>query len=158
VLSAVGDAVLPETLGAAGRTRAVRAFSSWIAAYVPVSEELHGYGDAEITYTPADPAPGWNAQLEALDLLAKRKYRRGFGAIDIVKRRELLSAQIGRGGARLPANPLQAAHVAVALLAHWADSSEATDLAYGAVIGKGECRLLADSSHKPLPLAPKGTR
>jgi hypothetical protein len=152
-LAAVGDAVLPESLGAAGRTKAVRAFSAWVAAYQPVAEEMHGYGDAEITYTPADPAPGWNAQLEALDLLSRRKFRRGFAAIDTAKRRELLAAQIGRAGARLPSIPLQAAHVAVALMAHWADSSEATDFVYGVSIGKGECRILAQSSRKPLPLA-----
>jgi hypothetical protein len=114
---------------------------------------MHGYGDAEITYTPADPAPGWNAQLEALDLLSKRKFRRGFVAIDTMKRRELITAQIGRAGSGLPANPLEAAHVAVALMAHWADSSDATDFVYGAKIGKGECRILADSPRKPLPLA-----
>ena len=152
-LAAVGDAVLPESLGAAGRTKAVRAFSTWIAAYQPVAEEMHGYGNAEITYTPADPAPGWNAQLEALDLLSRRKFRRGVAAIDTTKRRELIATQIGRAGTRLPANPLQAAHVAVALMAHWADSSDATDLVYAAKIGKGECRILADSPRKPLPLA-----
>ena len=152
-LAAVGDAVLPESLGAAGRTKAVRAFGAWIGAYQPVAEEMHGYGNAEITYTPSDPAPGWNAQLEALDLLSKRKFRRGFAAIDTTKRRELITAQIGRAAARLSANPLQAAHVAVALLAHWADSSDATDVVYGAKIGKGECRILAESSRKPLPLA-----
>lgn len=152
-LAAVGDAVLPESLGAAGRTKAIRAFSAWIGAYQPVAEEMHGYGNAEITYTPSDPGPGWNAQLEALDLLSRRKFRRGFAAIDTTKRRELITAQIGRAAARLPANPLQAAHVAVALLAHWADSSDATDVVYGAKIGKGECRILAESSRKPLPLA-----
>ncbi len=152
-LAAVGDAVLPESLGAAGRTKAVRAFSTWISAYQPIAEEMHGYGDAEITYTPAHPAPGWNAQLEALDLLSKRKFRRGFVAIDTTKRRELITAQIGRAGTRLPANPLQATHVVVALMAHWADSSDATDLVYRAKIGKGECRILADSPRKPLPLA-----
>ena len=157
MLAAVGDAVLPESLGATGRTSSVRAFAAWIAAYQPVAEEMHGYGDAEITYTPADPAPGWNAQLEALDLLSRRKFRRGIAAIDTAKRRELIAAQIGRAGARLPSNPLQAAHVAVALMAHWADSSAATDVVYGAKIGKGECRILADSPRKPLPLA-GGTR
>ena len=156
-LAAVGDAVLPESLGAAGRTRAVRAFSAWIAAYQPVAEEMHGYGDAEITYTPADPAPGWNAQLQALELLARRKFRKSFSAIDTTKRRELIGTQIGRAGGRLPSNPLQAAHVAVALMAHWADSGEAPDFAYGARIGKGECRILADSPRKPLPIADGGT-
>lgn len=158
MLAAIGDAVLPESLGAAGRARAVRAFSAWIAAYHPVTEEMHGYGNAEITYTPADPAPGWNAQLEGLDLLSRRKHRRGFAALDVPARRVLLKAQLAQlsrqRGDRLPSNPLVAPHVAIALLAHWADSSEATDLAYGVRIGKGECRVLADSPHKPLPLAP----
>lgn len=158
MLAAIGDAVLPESLGAAGRARAVRAFSAWIAAYHPVTEEMHGYGNAEITYTPADPAPGWNAQLEGLDLLSRRKHRRGFAALDVPARRVLLKAQLAQlsrqRGDRLPSNPLVAPHVAIALLAHWADSSEATDLAYGVRIGKGECRVLADSPRKPLPLAP----
>jgi hypothetical protein len=160
LLAAIGDAVLPESLGAAGRSRAVRAFSAWIAAYHPVAEEMHGYGDAEITYTPADPAPGWNAQLEGLELLARRKHHRGFAALDVQARRALLKPQLAQlsrqRGDRLPPNPLAAPHVAIALLAHWADSSEATDLAYGVRIGKGECRLLADSPRKPLPLAPPG--
>ncbi len=158
MLAAIGDAVLPESLGAAGRARAVRAFSAWIAAYHPVTEEMHGYGNAEITYTPADPAPGWNAQLEGLDLLSRRKHRRGFAALDVPARRVLLKAQLAQlsrqRGDRLPSNPLVAPHVAIALLAHWADSSEATDLVYGVHIGRGECRPLADSPRKPLPLAP----
>jgi hypothetical protein len=157
LLAALGDTVLPESLGGAGRARAVRAFSAWIAAYHPVSEEMHGYGSAEITYTPADPSPGWNAQLEGLELLARRKHRRGFAALDVTTRRALVRPQLlqlsRQRGDRLPANPLTAGHVGIALLAHWADSSEATDLAYGVRIGKGKCRALAESSRKPLPLA-----
>ena len=160
LLAALGETVLPESLGLAGRERAVRAFSAWIAGYHPVTEEMHGYGNAEITYTPADPAPGWNAQLGGLDLLARRKHRRGFAALDVAARRALLRPQLlqlsRQRGDRLPANPLTAGHVGIALLAHWADSSEATDLAYGARIGKGNCRALAESPRKPLPLAPGG--
>lgn len=162
LLAAVGDAVLPESMGATARTRAVRLFSEWIAAYHPVTEEMHGYGSAEITYTPADPAPGWNAQLEGLDLLSRRKHHRGFAALDVAARRALLRAPLAalarQRGDRVPTNPLAAPHVAVALLAHWATSAEATDLAYGVRIGKGECRVLADSPRKPLPTAPPGRR
>lgn len=154
LLAAVGEAVLPESIGAAGRTSAVAAFSRWLARYTPVAEEMHGYGYAEITYTPSDPAPGWNAQLAGLDLLARRKHRRGFARLGVPLRRAVLRAQIGgAGGTRLPANPLSAAHVAVALMAHWAASSEATDLAYQARIMKGSCRSLAETSRVPLPLA-----
>ena len=49
LLGALGDALLPESLGAAGRAQAVRVFREWIAGYAPVSEEMHGYGHAEIT-------------------------------------------------------------------------------------------------------------
>lgn len=154
LLAAVGEAVLPESLGSEGRTRAVAAFARWLAQYSPVAEEMHGYGDAEITYTPSDPAPGWNAQLAGLDLLARRRHRRAFARLGVPLRRGLLATQIGRGGgARLPSSPLGAGHVAVALLSHWAASSEATDLAYEARITKGNCRVLAETSRRPLPLA-----
>lgn len=157
MLAAVGEAVLPESLGADGRARAVAAFTRWLTQYVPVAEEMHGYGDAEITYTPSDPAPGWSAQLAGLDLLARRKHRRGFSRLGVPLRREVLGAQIGRGGgARLPSTPLAATHVAVALMAHWAASSEATDLAYQARIAKGNCRVLAETTRRPLPLAGEG--
>jgi hypothetical protein len=157
LLTALGESLLPESLGAAGRARAVRAFREWIAGYTPVSEEMHGYGNAEITYTVADPAPGWNAQLQGMDLLARKQFGVGFAALKPDKRDTLVRAQLsGARAGRLPANPLTAPHVAIALLAHWASSSEAIDFAYGAHIGKDVCKALADSPRKPLPLAPGG--
>jgi len=157
LLGAVGEAVLPESLGAAARTRAVAAFTRWLSQYHPVAEEMHGYGDAEITYTPPDPAPGWNAQLAALDLLARRKHRRAFVRLGVPLRRSVLATAIGRGGgARLPSDPLGAAHVAVALMSHWAASGEAADIAYGVRIARGNCRPLAGTTRHPLPLAGAG--
>ncbi len=159
LLQALGGAILPELLGDAGRMRGITAFTSWLALYTPVAEEMHGYGDAEITYTPSDPAPGWNAQLVGLDLLSRRKHRRGFARLSVALRREVAGVQLARvSGTRLPANPLAAPHVAVALLAHWAASSEATDLAYEARIMSGKCRLLSETSRAPLPLAAAGAK
>jgi hypothetical protein len=153
LLAALGDTVLPESLGTAARATAVREFNRWITEYSPVAEEMHGYGDAEITYTPADPAPGWNAQLEALDLLARRAKRRGFAALSIAARRDIVRRQLASvRGASLPSNPLNATHVAVALLSHWASSYAAHDLAYNSRIMRGECRGLAGVTRKPLPL------
>ena len=153
LLAALGDTVLPESLGAATRATAVREFNRWITEYSPVAEEMHGYGDAEITYTPADPAPGWNAQLEALDLLARRTKRRGFAALSIAARRDIVRRQLASvRGASLPSNPLNATHVAVALLSHWASSYAAHDLAYNSRIMRGECRGLAGVTRKPLPV------
>lgn len=158
LLRALGDAILPEMLGEAGRANAIAAFATWLARYTPVAEEMHGYGDAEITYTPSDPAPGWNAQLAGLDLLARRTHRRGFARLGVPLRRAVVQTQLARvSTSRLPANPLAAPHVAVALLAHWAASSEATDLAYEARIMKGNCRLLSQTSRPPLPLAQEAT-
>lgn len=157
LLAALGDTVLPESIGAAARANAVRAFNAWIAAYAPVAEEMHGYGDAEITYTPADPAPHWNAQLEALDLLARQTKRRGFTALPISARREIVRRQLATvRGASLPSNPLSATHIAVALLSHWASSSAAHDAAYGVRIIRGECRGLGAVARKPLPIAGNG--
>ena len=159
LLAALGEAVLPESLGAEGRGRAVAAFAAWLAAYVPVAEAMHGYGDAELTYTPADPAPGWRAQLHALDLLARRTARRGFAQLDVAGRRTVLAVPLREvREATLPTSPLQARHVAVALLAHWAATSDAQDLAYGARIRAGQCRTLADTARRPLPLAVEAPR
>jgi hypothetical protein len=157
LLAALGDAVLPESIGAAARARTVRDFTAWIAAYTPVAEEMHGYGDAEITYTPADPAPNWSAQLEALDLYARQTRRRGFVALPGPDRRDVVRRQLAsvRGGA-LPSNPLTAPHVAVALLSYWATSPGAHDAAYAARIMRGECRGLGNVTRQPLPLAPGG--
>lgn len=159
LLAALGDTVLPESLGPAGRAAAVREFSSWIAAYAPVAEEMHGYGDAEITYTPPDPAPNWNAQLEGLDLFARHTRRRGFAALPVAARREIVQRQLASvRGAALPSDPLHATHVAVALLSYWATSTAAHDLAYGARILREECRGLGAVTRKPLPLAGDGRR
>ena len=159
LLAALGDAVLPESLGPAGRGRAVAGFAAWLAAYVPVAEEMHGYGYAELTYTRADPAPGWRAQLEALDRLARRVRRRGFVQLDLAGRRAVLDVALreARGGT-LPSTPLHADHVAVALLAHWAATSDAQDLAYGARIAAGQCRSLAETTRRPLPLRGEPSR
>jgi hypothetical protein len=42
--------------------------------------------------------------------------------------------------------------VAVALVAHYYASPAATDLCYGASIGREQCRPLAHSRRQPLPL------
>lgn len=153
LLTALAAAVLPESLGAAGHAIVVRNFVAWIAGYRPVSEEMHGYGNQEITYTASDPAPGWNAQLQGLDLLARRTRGKSFVALDSAGRRALLGAQLARANGRLPGNPIAAPHIAIALLAFWAGSSAATDLAYGARILKDNCRVLGDTAHRPLPMA-----
>jgi Gluconate 2-dehydrogenase subunit 3/TAT (twin-arginine translocation) pathway signal sequence len=152
LLASVADVVLPAELGQKGRDAAVGAFIAWVDGYEPVAEEMHGYGYADIRYLPADPAPAWRAQLSALDLLAKKSRQTPFARLSESAREELLHAAVSTDrGDRLP-DPLAAQHVAVALLAHWASSPDAQDLALGARVQGGNCRVLGDANARPLPI------
>lgn len=152
LLSAVAAAVLPTELGAKGIDAAVEAFVKWADGYDPVAEEMHGYGYADIRYLPADPAPAWRAQLAGLDLLARRSLRKSFVELPMEARQGLLAAALkGAPDDRLP-YPIDAPHIALALLSHWASSPDAWDLALGAKVQAGNCRVLGDANTKPLPI------
>lgn len=154
LLDPLAEAVLPAD---AGDHRAIAtAFVTWVDGYDPVAEEMHGYGYSDIRYLPADPAPAWRAQLAALDTLAQKMHRRGFAQLDRATRQGIVAAALGgERGDRLPA-PLQARHVAVALLAHWASGPQAWNLALGAEVSPGACRPLDGATRMPLPVAPGG--
>lgn len=152
LLDAVGDAVLPAELGDKGRDVAIGQFVAWADGYDPVAEEMHGYGYADVRYLPPDPAPAWRAQLAALDILARKSKQQPFAKLPTDARRELLAPMMKtQGGDRLP-EPLSAHHIALALLAHWASSPDAWDLALGAKVLPGTCRVLGDANAKPLPI------
>lgn len=152
LLTAIGTAVLPAELGEQGQQAAIKAFVAWADGYDPVAEEMHGYGYSDIRYLPADPSPAWRAQLTALDLLARRSRQKPFGQLTLDARRELLTIALnGVPGDRLP-DPLSAPHVALALMSHWAGSADAHDLALGAKVQSGNCRVLGDANAKPLPI------
>jgi len=154
LLDALAVVVLPESLGADGVKQAVDRFVAWVADYDPVAEEMHGYGYADIRYLPADPAPAWQAQLTALDLLAQRSTKTGFMALSPAQRRDVVDAALRtQRGDRLP-TPLAATHIAVALLAHWSSSPAAWNLALGANVSPTSCRTLNEAVRKPLPIAP----
>jgi len=145
----VGDLVLPGELGVAGRDAAVAAFQRWADGYDPVPELNHGYGTSEIRYGPPDPVPGWQAQLDALDVEAQRRHGAAFTALSREQRLVLLLGHVDAvEGDSLP-SPLRARHVAVALLAHWAGTPEATDRCYGVRISPQTCRGLASSGDEP---------
>ena len=149
-LDALAEVVLPTELGSPGRAAAVNAFRDWLAAYEPAAEGIHGYGDQEITYLPADPAPGWNAQLAQLDAITRKRYGAAFADCDVARRDAVVRGQLAhvRSSDRMPAL-VNAPHVALALLAHWCDSAGATDLVYSAKIGKETCRQLAIVTQSP---------
>lgn len=152
LLDAVGGAVLPAELGAKGLDAAVSAFVAFVDGYDPVAEEMHGYGYADVRYLPPDPAPAWRAQLAGLDLLARRSMRKSFAELPVATRQGLLTGAVtGAQGDRLP-SPIDAPHIALALLAHWASSPDAWDLALGARVQAGNCRVLGDANARPLPI------
>lgn len=150
-LRALAEVVLPALPGERSRESAVAGFEAWLAACRPVAERDHGYGTGDITYTGADPAPGWAAQLEALDLEARLRFGTSFVDSEPDQRLSLVRAQLRRERGPLP-DPADAQHLAVGLLAWWAATTEATDLCHGASIGKETCRPLATAGEIPPPL------
>jgi gluconate 2-dehydrogenase subunit 3-like protein len=152
LLGALGDAVLPAELGAPGVARAVAEFERWMTGYRPGAEANHGYGTGKIERLPADPRPAWRAQLEALDVEARRSGGQSFATLSRERRQSLIrTALAGERGESFP-NPLLARHIALAMLAHFYDSAVATDLCYDAEIGRQQCRPLAAQREQPVAL------
>lgn len=151
-LRALGAAVLPSELGDAGIAAAVREFERWIAGYREGAELVHGYGTSTLERAGPTPATRWATQLDALDVAAQRAHARPFAAATVLQRRALVQSDLARFALdRLP--PIgRAPHVALALLAHFYGTAEATDLCYGVRIMRQHCRPLAASTRAPLPL------
>jgi len=153
-LLAVGEAVLPPELGRAGIAAAVADFQRWIAGYREKAELVHGYGTSSIEWSGPTPATRWMSQLDALDVSARRAGARSFAALPLERRRDMLRTELDAvKAASIPTVVGRAPHVALALLAHWYASADATDRAYRARIAKQNCRPLATSGRKPLPIA-----
>jgi hypothetical protein len=152
-LHALGEAVLPSELGAAGIASAVRDFQRWIAGYREGAELLHGYGTSRLAHSGPTPATRWAAQLDRLDAAARAGHGQAFAELPLAERRALVrDALADVRGDRLP--PVgRAPHAAVALLAHWYGGADATDRCYEARVGRQSCRPLAAQARRPLPLA-----
>jgi len=151
LLEAVAEAVLPEEIGPGGVRDALRNFARWLDGFRPVAVLPHPYLSSDrVRYGPSDPAPMWNSQLEALDLLARHRHQQGFRDLPVAARREILATELDRHvpEASLPA-PATAVHVAVGLLAWFANRPATTDLAYRARIGRQACRTLESGIERP---------
>ncbi len=156
LIRALGDAVLPAELGSDGLDRVVAGFHSWLEEYEPGAELNHGYGTADIEFTPADPTASWQSQLNELEREAQERFQVSFVRLDSEGRRGIVRRQIsGDRLDRLP-RPYRARHVAVGLLAYFYSTPEATDLCYQAAIGKRNCRSLARSPQEPISLRRRG--
>lgn len=152
-MMALGEVILPQELDAAGVTKAVNEFERWIAGYREGAELVHGYGTSTLKWAGPTPAIAWAAQLSSLDKQALRAHGRTFAALPLSARRALVQSDLDAIKATVIPPLGRAPHVALALLAHYYSSSEATDLCYQAQIGRQNCRPLAVQARKPLPLA-----
>ena len=150
-LRAVGEAVLPDELGADGRERAVTAFELWAEGLEPVAEMAHPYLVPETLYTGPDPRPGWAAQLRALNIESGKRFGASFDGIGVPERRSILAPHARRAGPDF-GRPGATSHVAVALAAHFFGSPLATDICYGRSIARQQCRGLAGAGDEPAPL------
>lgn len=154
---ALANVVLPNELGAEGVARAVAGFEAWVAGFRPATEVTHGYGTGDLEYTAAHPGPGWAAQLQALDLEAQARFGQAFAVLHPDQRTAMIRQQLARERSdRLP-DPAQARHVALGLLAWWAQTPEATNLCYQAKIDPYTCRPLAQQAERPSALNGHGS-
>ena len=152
-LQALGEAVLPAELGRARVATIVSGFQRWIAGYREHAELVHGYGTSTLEWTGPTPATRWATQLDELDRAGRRTQSRPFAALTVAQRQQLVQLELDAFKVdRIP--PVgRCPHVALALLSHFYGSDAANDLCYEAQIMRENCRPLAMSSRKPLPLA-----
>jgi hypothetical protein len=152
MIRSVAEAVLPGELGPDGIARASRGFTQWISSYKPGVELVHPYGSSQLRQTAASPASRWRSQLAALDVSARTKHRRAFAAVPVEQRRALLRDALADDRLNRLPDPIDAKHVAMALMAWYFATPEATNLCYNSRIDRNQCRPLVNSPRHPLPL------
>jgi hypothetical protein len=132
--------------------RVLDGFLKWLDELEPVAELDHAYiWTDDILYGPPDPAPLWNAQLEALELESQKRHGAAFEELAADQQQAVLAHQLPKDvPARLP-DPASAPHVALGLLAYFYQTSEANDLCYQKSIEQYTCRGLDSVSIEPPP-------
>lgn len=151
-LTALAEVVLPSELGADGARKAARDFTRYVISYRKGAELLHPYGSARIAFTGDSPAPKWRGQLEGLQRDARTRHKRAFSALPAAERRALVNAALANERADRMPNAMGANHVALALVAWYFGTPDATDLCYGVRIAKNQCRPLVNSPKEPAKL------
>ena len=151
-LLALGEIVLPSELGAKEVARVVGDFQRWLEGYREHAELVHGYGTSRLRFTGPSPATRWASQLDALDAAARKAHSRPFADLSVAERDALVRQALASERVDRMPSPMDANHVALALIAFFYDSSEATDMCYESAIGKQRCRPLNDSPKEPVAL------
>jgi hypothetical protein len=158
VLRDVAATVLPSAIGRKGHDEAVDNFLRWIRDYKEGVALSHGYGEPRLAKSGPSPAPGYAAQIAALQAAAKTRGGR-FGALPLEARRAILDEAFQAADVRnLPGRP-DGKHVVADLMAHYFRGSSANDLCYNARIGRHTYRAIRVTTVRPQPLtaSPKPT-
>lgn len=150
-LKAIADVVLPASLGAAGRDKAVAAFVAWVRNYKEGADRGHSYGSSTVSPpTPSSPAARYPPQFAALDQAAVAVGGASFAGLPPDRRRVLIEAALTTPQAvtRLPARPT-GANLVADVMGFFFNSADGYDLAYNAAIGRDSCRSLDGSDREP---------
>lgn len=151
LIAAIGEVVLPSTLGADGRAKAVEAFAKWLDGYkagVPMS---YGYGDLRYAVVPPSPLLRYSSQFTRLRELSKSKGSI-FTALSPADRRAVVEAALLEAKVtKLPERP-DGQHVASDLMSHFYNSSDGNDFLFKASIRVSECRGLDTSTDRPVSI------
>jgi hypothetical protein len=151
-LHEIAPTVIPASLGPDAIRAVASRFVVWTRGYREGVPLEHGYGHPRLRRSGPSPAPGYIAQLAALDAQARAKGG-AWGTLDLETRRALLDAAFTKAGVRgLPGRP-SGQHVIADLMAFYFRSSEANDLCYNAEINRQICRPIAITTKRPAPLA-----
>jgi hypothetical protein len=153
LIAAIGEVVLPSSLGADGRANAVEAFAKWLDGYkggVPMS---YGYGD-QLRYAvvPPNPLLRYPSQFRRLQELSKAKGSI-FTALSPADRKAVVEAALLEAKVtQLPGRP-DGQHIASDLMSHFYNSSAGNDFLFKASIRVSECRGLGTSADRPVSIA-----
>jgi hypothetical protein len=152
LVAAIGEVVLPSTLGADGRAKAVEAFAKWLDGYeagVPMS---YGYG-SQLKYQIVPPSPllRYPSQLTRLRELSKAKGSI-FTALPSADRKAVVEAALLEAKViELPERP-DGRHIVSDLISHFYSSSDGNDFLFNASIRVSECRGLDTSADRPVSI------
>ena len=152
-LRAIADVVLPASIGAGARDRAVAGFVTWIRNYKEGADRGHGYGSATLA-APSGPSPAarYPAQFAALDKAAEALGIASFAGLPLERRRPVIEAALNTPQAvmRLPARPT-GANLVADFRGFYFNSADGFNLAYNAAIDRDACRSLEGSDRAPEP-------
>jgi hypothetical protein len=147
-MRALAEAVLPQSIGAEGRRRALDQFMTWVRDYRADADGDHGYGETRVRRLPPSPALKYPAQLDDLD----RRAGGAFATRSLADRQTVVTEAIAAANIRdFPGRP-NGGHIATDVMAHYFNGPGANDLAYGRAISRGACRDLDGSDQRPSPL------